>query len=148
MIHLSYGNQNVTTMTNDHTEFINWVNTNLQEQGWSIRELARRARISHVTIVNFLNGNRNPGEKLCHGLARAFKVPPTQILQMAGLDPIPPDMHDRPDNERELISYYRSLDNRGRRSILILARALYEERASYTTEEKGKQTKCPTESSA
>lgn len=78
------------------TELINWIDRELEERGWSMRELSRRSGMSHGTISDVLNDRTNPGLDFCVGVARALDVPPENVLRMAGLIP-------RRTTRRELI---------------------------------------------
>jgi len=119
-----------------------WIHDKLNENGWSIRELARRSNISHVTITNVLNGDRNPGAKFCLAIASGLRVPADQVLRLADL--LPSATIGQPtasSEERELLDYYRALSSDNRRTIITLARALHEQRAEYAKKPvKGEET--------
>lgn len=67
-----------------------------------MRELARRAGLTHVTISNVLNGARNPGVEFCLGVAKAFYEPPEIVFRRAGILP------DREGIEEELYDRFRA----------------------------------------
>ncbi|MBN1887667.1 MAG: response regulator [Thermoflexales bacterium] len=69
----------------DSEAFLNWLNDELQERGWSMRELSRRMGFSVSTVSRVLNGEQNPSGDFCQGLADAFNVPVNRVLWQAGL---------------------------------------------------------------
>lgn len=71
-------------------EFIEWLNNQMQIQGWGIRETARKANISHTSISMILGGGQ-PSFDTCVALAHAFGVSIIQTLVMAGLLTPPPE---------------------------------------------------------
>jgi transcriptional regulator with XRE-family HTH domain len=58
----------------------------MKEKGWGVRELARRAGVSHPIISDALNG-KGASFDTCKALAFLFRVPAEQVLRMAGLLP-------------------------------------------------------------
>jgi transcriptional regulator with XRE-family HTH domain len=68
--------------------FIPWLTRSITERGWSIRETARHAGISHTVISNILNGDQ-PTFDTCVALSQVFREPPEYILRLAGLLPPP-----------------------------------------------------------
>ena len=117
-------------------DLIQWILDTLQHNGWSIRELARRANVSSVAITNVLNSNRNAGPELCRGLAKATHTPPETIFALAGILPTRPSTTDQDRKESELLAYYRALDRASQRALITLARALHEQRAEYSADKK------------
>ncbi len=67
-------------------EFIHWLMDQIKTRGWTIRETARRAGISHTSISYTLGGDP-PSFDTCMALARAFDAPPIFVLTLAGLLP-------------------------------------------------------------
>ena len=68
-------------------DFVDWVVEELKSRGWNNSELARRAGVGHSTISGILSYQRRPGLDFCIGVARAFKLPPEDVLRRAGLLP-------------------------------------------------------------
>ena len=64
--------------------FVNWINQQRAVRGWSIRETARRAGLSHTPIANILAGQGRPGLVVYGGIARAFGVALEEVLRIAG----------------------------------------------------------------
>lgn len=65
-------------------EFITWLNAKMDERGWSIRQTAKHAGISHSSISLIINGDI-PSFATCAALAAAFNFPPLEVFKLAGL---------------------------------------------------------------
>ena len=76
-------------------ELIDWLNAELAKRNWSVRELAKRAHLSHGTISDVLAGRTNPGFEFCRKVAKALSYPPDALLRIAGL--LPPAPEEGPD---------------------------------------------------
>ena len=98
--------------------FVEWVNQEIAERGWSLRELARRAEISAGTLSEILNEKRGIGPEYCIGLARAFRVPPEEVFRRADL--LPPRDPVVEDEERALYLYRRLVPERRRDMVAIM----------------------------
>jgi len=116
------------------SQFAQWIEQELDERGWSIRELARRTRprISNATINDILTGRTQPGLKSCRGIAHAFNTPPETAMRLANLLPA---VTPTAEQQTELVHYFTGLDATTRDHVLITTRALYEETTPYTIEE-------------
>ncbi len=76
-------------MSND---LVNFISQELEERGWSMRELARRAGLSPTTISDVINGSARPGLEFYRGVSRAFQVPLDDVLRIAKVLPsLPPE---------------------------------------------------------
>jgi len=106
-------------MVTTQTTLITWIEKGLDEKGWSLRELARRAELSHASVSHVLNGYRNPGVDFCNGIAKAFDVSPISVLALAGI--IPP-LDDDDVTFRELWHHVRRLSYRDRVRLIQIAR--------------------------
>jgi transcriptional regulator with XRE-family HTH domain len=85
---------------------IAWLNTELQERGWTHRELARRANVSQSAVSSVLAGQRNAGWDFCAAIARALGKPPEEVFRLAKLlPPLAPAVAE----ERETLSILRGL---------------------------------------
>ncbi len=71
-----------------------WLAKEIEYRGWSIRELARRADLSHTAISNVLSRQRRPGWDLCFALAYALKLPPEAMFRKARLLPPKPEINE------------------------------------------------------
>jgi len=77
-------------------DFKTWLEMQLEDRGWSIRELARRGDISHAQIAGYLAGDRGIGITTILGIARALNETPEKLLEMAGmLDVLPASFEDK-----------------------------------------------------
>jgi transcriptional regulator with XRE-family HTH domain len=66
-----------------------WLKLKMESHNWGVREVARRAGVSHPRISDVLNG-KEPSLDTAIVLARLFKETPELILRTAGvLAPIP-----------------------------------------------------------
>ena len=72
---------------NKNVAFAKWLEDQIKGRKWTRSELARRAGVSSAAISDVMNQNRNPGVELCSGIARAFSLPPEEVLRRAGLLP-------------------------------------------------------------
>jgi transcriptional regulator with XRE-family HTH domain len=52
-----------------------------EEQGVSIRELAKRARVGFITVWRIENGKLSPTVKMLRKLARALEVDVTELFE-------------------------------------------------------------------
>jgi transcriptional regulator with XRE-family HTH domain len=67
--------------------FVEWINTELNQRGWSRSEAARRGGFSPSTLDKVIGGFSHPGPTLCRGLAKAFERPPDEVFRLADLLP-------------------------------------------------------------
>jgi transcriptional regulator with XRE-family HTH domain len=70
-------------------DLASWLDKELESRGWSIREMARRAGVSHTAIASALNRKGRPSAELCVAVADALGVPAVEVVQRAGI--LPPD---------------------------------------------------------
>ena len=83
-----------------------WLNTELQQRGWSERELARRAGLSHTAINNALASQYQTRLDTYRGIARAFQMSLEDVLRAAGeLPELPPAVA----REEEVIRLFRQV---------------------------------------
>lgn len=64
-----------------------WINDELGKKGWSQRELARRAKVSHATISRVIAGQVEPTFDFCAAIAAQFGEMPEYVFRKAGLLP-------------------------------------------------------------
>jgi len=70
----------------NHNEYFGeWLRKEIEERGWTMGALARRADVSHAAISRVVNGERGAGPELCRAIARAFEMPEEHVFRMAGL---------------------------------------------------------------
>jgi transcriptional regulator with XRE-family HTH domain len=98
-----------------------YLNTEIEDRGWSKRELARRADVSSTQVTDVMNDRTNAGADFCVAVARALGEPPEDILRLAGiLPPLPPAVQE----EREIVRLVRSIGDQTRQTVMTMLRAL------------------------
>lgn len=75
--------------------FVHWLVNELDDRGWSQRELARRAGISAAAVNQIISEQRLPTAEFCIDIARALRLSPEHVLRKAGY--LPPSVGDEPD---------------------------------------------------
>jgi transcriptional regulator with XRE-family HTH domain len=108
--------------------FGHWLMEEMKTRDWSMSELARRCNVSHVAISRLINGERRPGDELCHSIANALGIPVVQVFRRAGKLPPAPD---RDESIERILFYYDQMSKDDQARLLKLAEAL----ASYETGE-------------
>jgi transcriptional regulator with XRE-family HTH domain len=96
------------------------ITSELETRGWSMRELGRRAGVSHAQISNVVSGSAKPGADFCLSVARAFRMPPEKVLRLGGLLPPLPG----PEDDlvlKELLEVTKQLAPDGRQEVLEYA---------------------------
>jgi len=68
-------------------ELVSWLNAEMENRGWTMRELARRSGMSHTAIAAVVNRQRQPTFEFCEKIARGLGEPPERIFRLAGLLP-------------------------------------------------------------
>lgn len=104
--------------------FGEWLNAEVEERGWSFRELSRRAGVSQSAISLVLSGEP-PGPKSCRGIARALNLPVEEVFRRAGI--LPPSTEKTP-SLRELDHLFTQLTPEQQDDVLTFVRALLEKR--------------------
>lgn len=113
------GNDILLAMTKENLS--TWLAKQVETRGWSLRELARRASVSHTAIARAVSGETTPDANTCVGIARALGEQPEHVLRLAGYLPsLPPEATE----EKEVISIFRSLPRHRRESALAMLRGL------------------------
>lgn len=100
-------------------EFTEWLDSELAVREWTRAELARRAKINESSLSLIYSGGREPGPKVCDGIARAFKMPADIVYRMAGILPVKPS-----DDETvsEITHIYHNLNDVNKEDLLDYAR--------------------------
>jgi len=115
----------------NNNDFTQWLLRELETRGWSMRELSRRSQIPPSTLSAILSGQMQVTPETIGKLAPALNMPLERLYRLAGFLPAP--LAD--ENERHaLLDYFQCLSSDERRSVITLARALYESRGKYTIE--------------
>ena len=101
-----------------------WILSQLDERGWSQSELARRSGLTRTTISKIISEQSSLGIDSMTGLAKAFRLPVTEILQQAGLIPKIPEATAKeeqilfmfrqmtPEQQQDVIDYADFISNR------------------------------------
>jgi DNA-binding XRE family transcriptional regulator len=98
-----------------------WLINQIDDLGWTQRELARRAGLSHTTINQVISEQRTPTWDFCASVAKALRIPEDEVFRLAGLKPpLPPAVAE----EREAMRLFRSLPGVLREVVLTVLRAL------------------------
>lgn len=105
------------------TEFIAWLQDQLQQRGWDQSELARRSHITTAHISRIMSGENQAGPEACVKIARALQLPAEVVFREAGWLP-----HAKVTEEgvEELTYYFTNVSEDDRRRILAMARAVYQ----------------------
>lgn len=74
-----------TLLMNVSPTFIAWIEKELQLREWKPAVLADRSGITPTQVSRVLNGSRGAGPRFCNGIARAFGMPVSDVLALAGL---------------------------------------------------------------
>jgi transcriptional regulator with XRE-family HTH domain len=102
-------------------ELTDWLNQQAEDRGWSYREMARRAGLSHSAISNVTSGNALAGWDFCLGIGRALGEDPVYVFRLAGLLPPAPAAVEE---EREVLGILRRLPATVRSTVVTILRAL------------------------
>jgi len=74
----------------EYPEFSQYVMQLLEEKKWSMRELARRAGVSHAIVAMQLSGYGKVSHNLCEKIAPPLGVSVNKLKRLAGLGIPPP----------------------------------------------------------
>jgi len=69
------------------TRFPEWLFEQIKNNGWSMRELARRSNLAHTSVARVISGEIAPTWDFCASIARPLKMSPISIFRLAGLMP-------------------------------------------------------------
>jgi transcriptional regulator with XRE-family HTH domain len=106
--------------------FAEWLQSELDERGWSRLEAAKRGKISASIFDKVINGYSQPGLKFCVGIARAFNVPAETVLRRAGLLPL---RSDDTEIRREAMYLFDQLDEETQKTFITILRGYVRETA-------------------
>ena len=100
--------------------FTDWLDNELDSRSWSRAELARRAGVTESSLSLIYSGAREPGTKVCDGIAKAFRIPPDNVYRIAGLLPSQPSTNQ---DVKELEHIYHELTEDNQEDLLDYARS-------------------------
>jgi len=66
-----------------------WLNAETNHRGWSLRQVAVKAGVSHTTIYKIANNERTPRAETCLAIAGVFGVDIEEVFRKAGLFKMP-----------------------------------------------------------
>lgn len=106
---------------------LTWIDTEMRRRGWGNNELARQMGMSHAGVSKVLTGQNSISCEFCIGIAKAFDIPPEQVLRKAEiLPPLPgPDL-DRDPVLQDLVDTARRLSPGEREELAAYARWRYQ----------------------
>lgn len=81
-----------------------------------MRELARRANISHTWVNKVINEESDPSADFCIAIAKAFHIAPEDLMRIAGVIAPKPNDTENP-TLREIWSYLRTMDHEQLRAV-------------------------------
>ena len=99
--------------------FVDWLLDEMNRQGLSQAELAKKAGVSRTAISNLLNGSRGAGINLLNALAKGLELPIEEVLIAAGIRQSDPE---RPPGFEEWIYIYLNASEDQRQEMLAYAR--------------------------
>ncbi len=100
--------------------FVSWLESEMDKRKWSISVTARQAALSHPVISDILNLQAQPTLDTCVALAKAFEMPPEEVLRLAGL------LSGHPDARLQtLIDLYNNLSLENRDELIAYAEMRY-----------------------
>ena len=70
-----------------NNSFMTWLDGILAERNLTRADLSRRGGFSQSTLSMIASGGRNPGSEVCLAIGRALKIPPEEVLRVAGILP-------------------------------------------------------------
>jgi len=106
-------------------DFSEWLDRKLKEKGWSRSEAARRGHVSASMFDKVIRDHQEPGRKFIEGLARAFKMTVSEVMEIA-TNPNARISEDIRQQSEELISGFEFEDTR-RKALAELQRLKEEE---------------------
>jgi transcriptional regulator with XRE-family HTH domain len=67
------------------TSFDTWLMNELKDRRWSMRELARRAGISHTWVADIANAEKEPSADFCIAISEALNYSREYVMRRAGI---------------------------------------------------------------
>lgn len=102
-------------------ELVGWLAEEIERRGWSMRELARRAGLSHATVSQVLSGQQAPTWGFCAAIAGPLDEPVDELFIRAGLKRRPPAPVQE---EHEVVAIVRGLPADVRAWLMVMLRGL------------------------
>ncbi len=73
-------------------DFISWLSSETERQGWSLQQMARRVGVSRVDITRIAMGQMRPSADFCREVAIVFNIPLGEVFHRAGF--LPPELKE------------------------------------------------------
>jgi len=73
-------------------DFITWLSSEAERQGWSLQQMARYVGASRIDITRMAKGQIKPSADFCRQVAIIFDVPPVEVFRRAGF--LPPELNE------------------------------------------------------
>jgi len=115
-----------------------WLAKELEQRGWSHRELSRRAGVSQTAVSQTISEERNVGWDFCAKIAGPLGVTPEEVLQRAGLLTAPGQDDDK--LVKQLSDRLKQLNPERRQRVLDFALFEYQEQAKGQEQSKNEKT--------
>jgi transcriptional regulator with XRE-family HTH domain len=116
-----------TVMVDTTTPFSAWLDKVMKDKGYTNRQVAGWAKVTHSTIRLWRLGTSNPTWENCGNIAAALHLPASSIRALAGYDPredgepLPADLTPE---EQDLIRVFRAGTPAARRALLAVVEVL------------------------
>lgn len=120
-----------------NANFSEWLQSEMDQRGWSQSDCARAADLNRAVIDKLLNGKCKPQPSTLAAIARAFRLPVETAYRAAGLLPANADYDDTAE---QLLHTFKSIQNPQRRStaIMLLKALVTEEENERRSEPRAK----------
>ena len=116
-----------------------WLELEMRNKGWGVREVARRAGLSHPIISDALNGG-NVSFETCKALASLFHIPPEEVFRKAGLLPPRPAADELTERAEHLYGLLTRENQRKALEYLEFLKSLEEKGEHYVTKTETAET--------
>jgi len=73
-------------------DFAAWLTDEMNKRGWRNADLVERSGMSRAMVSQVPSQQRQAGLEFCVGVAKAFGIPPEDVLSRAGLIPPRPNV--------------------------------------------------------
>lgn len=87
-----------------------WLVKEMEDRGWSQRELARLSGVNYTTVSKVMSGQAKVTFNFCAAISKPLDKQPIEVFRIAGL--LPPSsgkVDELSEDEAELIKLYRQL---------------------------------------
>lgn len=69
------------------TTFVDWLQSEMNQRGWTQADLARRSHVTQTHISRIMSEMRRPGPDALMNIAQAMHLPADEVFRRAGLLP-------------------------------------------------------------